>query len=335
MKRTFLAILASLSMVAACGDADPGTGSDEVKEAVGNDHKFVASALIVPSQTGEFAMDLNGDNKADNALGRIIGALIAQGFKVQEGIDEAVNKGSALILMNVKSTDDTLKSADKVGVAVNLAQSKDMPDFTGKGSFSVDTSQATAQFYGKITSGKFSSNSPVTTKAPVSVTINLPLIPGSPPVKLALNGAHLLFKSSGCAANPTTGKTPTQCGELHGSIKKDDLDKTVIPAIATLLTKQITDNPGSDSAKQVKQLFDVGDGKGAACTDPDGKKGEPNDNLISICEVSGNPLIANILVPDIQVFDAAGAYAPNPATKPPKPDSLSLGIGFEAVGATY
>jgi hypothetical protein len=47
--------------------------------------------------------------------------------------------------------------------------------------------------------------------------------------------------------------------------------------------------------------------------------------------VAGNMLITNVLSPDVQIFDSSGNYKPNKmnTTK----DSISLGLGFSAVGA--
>jgi hypothetical protein len=326
-----------MGLVACGGDATmmpPGGG--DVTMAKGMDYKFVASSLLVPQVKTDYAIDLNGDGKVDNQLGNIIGALASQNLDTQSGLDQAVGSGDAIILASIQSEDATLKgSSDAVGVKIYLGKAQPMPDYTGMGTFVIDPMQAAAQFYGKLAAGKFSSNNPVTTKAPVSITINLPLIAGAAPVPLRLNGAHIQFQSSNCKANPTTGKTPMMCGELHGSVRSMDIQTQIIPAVASLLSQRIMADPNSDSSKQIKNIFDVGDGMGGTCTNAtDGTKGTPMDGKISVCEVAMNAIIGNILVPDIQVFsDDGSTYAPN--SKNTKKDSLSMGIGFEIVGAKY
>ncbi len=64
----------------------------------------------------------------------------------------------------------------------------------------------------------------------------------------------------------------------------------------------------------------------------------PKDGMIGLCEVSGNSIIKNVLEPDVQMFEADGVtYHPNKnctgacTTK----DSLSLGLGFTGVKATF
>ena len=335
MKRNLLALVCSMGLAAACGN-DVNmmmTGDTDHTTAEGMEYKFVASALIVPQMKSDFAIDLNGDAKPDNQLGNVIGALASQMLDTQGGIDMAVAAGNAIVLASYQSTDPTLKTAANPGATVYLGKSMMMPDYTGAGMFMVDTAQAPAKFFGTLANGKFSSNNPATTKVPVSVTIGLPLIPGGAPVPLKLNGAHIQIQNANCPANPTTGKTPMMCGQLHGSIKNSDIQTTIIPAVASLLSTQVMNNPMSSSSKQILNIFDVGNGNGGNCTNPDNTMGVPMDGKISTCEVAGNALVGNLLVPDIQVFDSAGSYAPNKTNT--MKDSLSLGIGFELAVAKF
>jgi hypothetical protein len=61
---------------------------------------------------------------------------------------------------------------------------------------------------------------------------------------------------------------------------------------------------------------------------------QAGDGVISTCEVATNSIIKNILAPDVQMFSNDGlTYAPNPANT--HKDSLSVGVGFTAVKATF
>ncbi len=122
-------------------------------------------------------------------------------------------------------------------------------------------------------------------------------------------------------------------GELQGSVKEQDVQTIVVPAIAKLLTETVMQNPGTPTSMQILQLFDVGDGNGGTCTNPDGTMGKPGDGIISPCEVAMNNIIQNVLAPDVQIYDANGNYAPNPANT--NRDSLSLAVGFKAVAAKF
>ncbi|MCU1280882.1 MAG: hypothetical protein JWM53_4428, partial [bacterium] len=178
--------------------------------------------------------------------------------------------------------------------------------------------------------GKFNSAPPSTTTHPVTASVLLPLVAGAPPINITLQGAHLQFtrKSDGTV----TG------GTLQGGIKNQDVQTQIVPAVASLLTnKLMNDMPQTSTDMQISSLFDTG-GKAdpacnGACKNPDGTCAMVKDNKIDICEVSTNNLVQSLLAPDVQLFDASGAYHPNKdnTTK----DSLSLGLGFGAVGATF
>jgi hypothetical protein len=274
-----------------------------------------------------YALDLNGDGKADNHLGDIISALIGENLNVQDAIDKAVAGGSVILLMSVQASD--LSTADMVGLTAYVGNAQMMPDFSGMGMFTVDTSQTPAAFFGKIAGGKFSSNNPVTTTHPVTVVLNLPLISGANPLPLTLNGAHI-------QANVTA--TGLMNGQLNGSIKNSDVQTSIIPTVAQLLSQQVAGCIGAvdmagagdggkncGTAMTIDGIFDTG-----GCSD-NGVMAVAKDGIISVCEVAGNMLITNVLSPDVQIFDSSGNYKPNKmnTTK----DSISLGLGFSAVGA--
>lgn len=328
MKRFLLA--ASLGAVGCGGSSTMNPPVDnpmDVTMATGNHYKFVANTLKAPTQRADFAIDLNGDGKTDNQLGNIIGALSGQGLDAQMGIDESMMKGEVILLFDLQAAD--LKKSDAAGVTVSLGKSMPNPDFTGKGSFTVNAAQPPGSFFGRITDGRLKTNNPVTTKAPVTVNMILPLAGGN--LQLSLNGASVQFD---IASDSSLVK-----GQINGSIKDADVKKQIIPVVAQLLSDQVakgcggvgmdggkpTDGGGmcSGSAQQIKTLFDTG-GCGAA---------KANDGKIEAFEVENNQIIKNVLAPDVQIFDAAGGYKPNKdnATR----DSLSLGLSFTAVKASF
>jgi hypothetical protein len=298
-----------------------------------NPAQYVANSLTVPLDRMQFSMDLNGDGKPDNQLGNIIGALSANNLNTQDGVDQSVCKGSVVLLMRTNSNDATFQSDDQSGAFINVgkpfayvdtnmdgkceASPTDVtPKYDGTDSFTTDTSSFQgAQFAGRITNGLFSSNNPATTTHPVAIDLQLPLVSGAAPVTLNIIGAHIQFRVS-------SGKIMS--GQINGAIKSTDVMNTIIPNVATLLNQRVTANPTGSTEKQILQIFDIG------CT------GHPEykmDGMIETCEVSDNSIIKNVLNPDVQMFDASGNYHPNPANT--MKDSLSLGLGFTAVKATY
>ena len=72
---------------------------------------------------------------------------------------------------------------------------------------------------------------------------------------------------------------------------------------------------------------------GGACQNLDKSCAVAHDGTIGDCEIATNGLLQNLLAPDVQLFDAAGNYHPNPANT--TKDSLSVGLGFTAVPASF
>ena len=334
MKRTIFSLVSLIPLTfAACGG---GTDSGDCTATAGtNKAQYVTNAVMVPQQRSDYAIDLNGDGRVDNQLGNIIGALEGQMLHVQDGVNQAVTNGTLIVLMSESSTDAMFQSDSCATAQVQVGQSVAMPDYSGMGHFTVDSGQQGGTFNGPIKLGKFSSAPPATTTKPVTVSIKLPLVSGADPVTLKVNGAHLQFTRD--SSGKITG------GQLNGAIKNTDVQADIIPNVAALLTKKIKDdstppNTLSSGDMQILSIFDNGGKANAACAagtcqNPDGTCAVKGDNIISVCEVSTAGLIQNVLAPDVQMFDASGAYAPNKdnTTK----DSLSLGLAFTAVGATF
>ena len=333
MKRTIISLVSLIPLTfAACGG---GTDSGDCTASGGtNKAQYVTNAVMVPQQRSDYAIDLNGDGRVDNQLGNIIGALEGQMLHVQDGVNAAVTDGTLIVLMSETSSDAGFQSDSCATAQVQVGQSVAMPDYSGAGHFAVDSGQQGGTFTGPIKLGKFSSAPPATTTKPVTVSIKLPLVSGADPVTLKVNGAHLQFTRD--ASGKVTG------GQLNGAIKNSDVQADIIPNVAALLTKKINDDkagPGLSSGDmQILSIFDNGGKADAACSagtckNPDGSCAVKGDQKIDICEVSTAGLIQNVLAPDVQMFDAAGNYAPNKDNT--MKDSLSLGLSFTAVGATF
>jgi hypothetical protein len=293
-----------------------------------NQLKLVAQQITLPQQRSDFAVDLNGDGKVDNQYGNIIGALSAQNLDVQGSVDMQVASGQVLLLVDLRSSDVTFASDSCAGAVVTNAQMKANPDFSGNGSFTIDTTVMAGNFAGPISNSTFLSTAPATATTPVSLEVYLPLFSfggTTMPTTLKITAAQLKLQGG-------------QRGQINGVIKKQDLDAAEVEVAATL-NAQVQANPTSSTAMQLLQIFDFGGsadptGKcGQTCQNPDGSCAKANDGVISTCEVTTNPIIRNVLAPDVDMFDAQGNYAPNPANT--SKDSLSIGFGFTAVGAKF
>jgi len=133
MKRV-ISLMSVATMFAAC-DSGPTAPPDVTNVSMANPKQFVADSVIVPTDRMMYGIDLNGDGKADNALGNIIGALISAGssgggmpLKVQEGVDTAVCEGQVVFLTKLTSGDMTYQNDDATGAFVQVGS---FPDYTG------------------------------------------------------------------------------------------------------------------------------------------------------------------------------------------------------------
>ena len=296
-----------------------------VTAAHGTSHDFVINHFALPAERTDFAIDLDGDCMPDNQFGVMVGGLVNAEGELQPAVDASVANGQELFLLSVTSADATLTNSSAAGVVFARARKMTNPDFSGNGHFTIDATQPQATLFGDIQDGRFKSNDPVSTRPPVDLTLELlPFAGVTTPVPLPLHGAHIEFLH--------TTETLTS-GEIQGSIKISDVTATWYSPLAQWLTYLITTDPTNHT--QLETALDIGDGNGGNCTNPDGTFGVPNDNILSICELSGNDLIANLLVGDVDTFDASGNYAPHHPLQPGTGDSLSVAIGFTAVPATF
>ncbi len=263
-------------------------------------------------ETTAYAIDLNGDGHVDNNLGSVFAVLAAQGIDLNGATNAAVDNGSVVHRIDLQSTDATFTSdpAAQAGWCVGRALPQP-PLFDGTDQPECDTNYVPGTFIAALSGGSFTSADPVTTTSPVTLTAFIAI--GTETVALPVQGARLSFTSD------STGPGHMQ-GQLNGSILHTDVNTKVLPALAVAFNSLIQNDPTSPTAATIKTLFDTG------CS---GNPGFAHDDQIEICELVENNLITALLAPDVQIYDALGHYAPNPANT--TPDSNSLGIRFTAV----
>ena len=325
----FLSLLLALTVAlgaVACSDDDvtptkdkgvpdqptvtPDTGPPPAMDCTKNTcTDFVLDKIVMPLTSADaqkYSLVFKG--KKYNALGNIL-ALLAQqapNLGIQDSIDGALCGGSTIVLMKVQAKDMT---ADPAAVAQALVGAEktccttDKKDtdytkkccadakkgcFGGTGEFcSAASSPTDMLFKGKIAGGQ-------ATFGPSKMKLKIPLTSAGT-LDLTLKNVFIEAKTT------ATGMTE---GKLSGAIPKSDLDKNVIPQVASMLDKTYQD-PSTDKQTKdmIKQLFD-GDG----------------DGKITTKEVSENALIKTFLAGDVDV-DGDGE------------NELSLGIGFTATTA--
>ena len=285
-----------------CGGSG-GTNSGGTTIDGTNKSQYVANTMTLPTGPTQLAIDLNGDGKKDNRLGQIVGALSFANINAQATTQLSVDNGKTVLLFEEQSTDASQQSAKNAGTRFSVgAQLTTKPKFDGSDTFMA--TGAPAQFYGNIAAGTFTSDSPLTATTPIQFTLSLPLVEGQDPLLLPITAGYITYNVS--AAGVVTG------GQMNGGVKKSDIDGSIVPTVAKLLTAQIK----ADPSNMTLASFD---------TDKNG--------TVTAAEVAANPTVSPFLAPDIQLFAADGSYAPNKANT--VKDSLSIGVGFTAVKATW
>ena len=322
MRSSFALIAIAL---AACGNSDHAAdlGLDEgmpdfAPSCLCAMHtQFVIDSMRVPKSNSEFAVDLNGDGTPDDQLGTIAGALEIENLDPQVSVDDALANGTEVVLIEERS-DGEVTSAN----AITMFERGDAMNPDAGTNYVIDSSISPSSLVGAIDASVFQSTPPAMND--LTLTLPIPLFEGVAPLVLTLHGARVRY------TNATGALT---LGQINGAITKQDMDTIVVPAVAQILTNKLHDPATSASTKQqIKSTFDIGDGNGGNCTNPDGSVSMPNDGAIGACEVLSVMIIANLLSPDVQLFQN-GAYAPNPANA--KKDSVSVGLGFTARSATF
>lgn len=276
-----------------------------------NDCKdYVFSRILLPTTPQEaqaYGVDFNGDSVEDNALGAIISALasVSTDFAIQPTIDETVYSGATILLLQVQASDLT----NQASVAAQAFIGKKMNCCPGNETDPVACKAASLAgcFSG---TGIFEKDPAGPTDAILAGKIasgNLTLGPATVRIQIPLSATGTIdVNLQQAQIKGKINADGIMSGVLAGVVEKTELDNNIIPAVATLLQDALANPAVSEAAKkQMRDLFDTN-----------------SDGSITKEEVAGNELIKTFLAGDVDVNNDG------------KPE-LSLGIGFEAVKATY
>lgn len=302
------------------GGSDSGDDDAFILDLAGTHTQYVADTIIIPTMTGQsgmLALDIDKDGRPDNGLGNALSALANEGVDLQPTVTDGVNTGSSIILADLQAT--ALDNASGVGLRFYLGGNPNppacsdvtMPDTCGMhlmGGASFDFivgSPDDALIGGRLIDGTFKA------QAPGTVTLNLSFVEGKPPTTLKLIGTRTEF---------TVKADGTMSGELVGAISPALLSPVASQLIIDLITKDCigtfpdcctADSPG----KFFLDLIDSND----------------EDCMVTSEQVASNSIIRSLLSPDVDMFNGT-TFDPGVDGVD---DSISLGLGFSAVGATF
>jgi len=279
--------------------------------AMGTHTHYIVDKITVPTtsmQAKQLGLDLNGDGMVDNRLGTVMATLAGQGFPIQATVDQAIDHGTALLLVDLQA--ESLTTATNAGfltwkganpMPLPCTNAQDMVcrhHLTGTGTFDLatDTWQDTP-LVGNIASGTLDAG-------PGDLTLAFPLFPGMP-VQVTLLGSRV---HATALADASIGASI-----LGGAISQNDINTQLLPAVAlgfgAIITRDCTGGPptcgcasGSTGATIIG-LFDTN-----------------HDCTVSATELQNNTLIQMLLAPDVTINGMPG---------------VSFGVGFTAVKGTY
>ncbi len=312
---------------AACSEPEPEWCAGGI-DPLGDIYQYVASRLTVPTgepQVDELGLNLDSDEAElpDNGFGRFLVGLSGElgGLDLQAGIDVAVSRGQEIALIQLQTS--SLQTTAGIGTWIvpgsdpSVAPCASPSDpvcghhLDGSTAFQVAIDDAVRQIMtGQIVVGEVRAG-------PGMVVIQLPLFADVPPLLLTLVGARL----SGQVV------VDHMSGVFGGAITAADLHDQLLPGLLEQLNGVIaldcTDPPGpetpcgctSERARQVVAAFDTQ----PSCT-------------ISAAELLASP-VGPLLEPDVDLFREDEAFDPRHADG--MRDALSVGLGFDAVGAQF
>jgi hypothetical protein len=285
-------------------------------------------------QVRDFGLNIDGDanNRPDNALGGILSALRQQNVDAQVWLTDAIRSGSVLWLHSLQATGLADSQPANWRIYQGLA-SASPPNFDGHDAFELDPTASTSDVIPGILVGGQFEGGPGTATLPISLG-------GGAPVRLHLVGARVRARvsASGCSE-----------GVLGGALTSDELQQHVLPGLQGLMNSEIA-NDGPDGLHPVACPTDA-----SACPTSLGGEATSCDSARNLCvsstsktllnlfdvnkdgnialdELRDNTLIRALLAPDVDLFDASGAF--HPLADGVK-DSLSIGVGFTCKPASF
>lgn len=279
--------------------------ASSAQAAQNRDHQYVTDTLKIGSTASEadgYALDLDGNGTADDALGRFFAGLSSI-LNVDQSIAASVQAGGTVTLHSLQAS--SLRADRNASWHVYIGKPKPNPVLSGGGGFTIDpAAPAGTDLRGSIARGQF-------TGGPGVVYLRLGLVPGHPPVQIQLVGARI---QAACTALGCTS------GKIGGGLPAAEANSVIIPALAEILQGIIdtsctgsTPDSCTPAAANLLSLFDTN-----------------GDLKITPDELRANALIAAVLAPDVDLLKANGRPGHDGVN-----DSLSLAFGFTAKGAVF
>lgn len=307
-----IGLVASLGAFGCGGDGGGDTPGQDSAPPTGEFSEFVLNGLELPvgTRVDTLSFDLDGvRDPSDNALGSVISLLAGFEFELQPSVDSSIAGGDVVILHAIQA--ESLASGNASWQVFLGEATATPPAFDGNDTFVRDTSGPTnAVLPCTITGG-------VADCGPGNVSLSLALVAGQPPLEISLVGARI---------SATVSATGATNGILGGAITQDDVENEIIPAIADVMTGYMAAD--CDCTEPSGPITCTADSTGETL---DTMFNTTHDCAITGPELLGSAIVQAAIMPDVDMFNG-DAFEPGVDGED---DSLSLGVGFTAVGADF
>ena len=325
--RTRGVVLFLAAGLAACApDVSPGAPDAmprpdaAPKLPVGDHHPYAIDALSIPTTAAEgqaLGLDVDGDGDVDNQLGAIVALLSSNGADINATVTEQIDRGELIHLadLQVQDLDNAESSALYVWTGANpqpepclgATDTVCRQHLLGNGSFDVTaTAPAEAMIFGDVVTWHYSGSRG-------TVTIEIPLF---------ISDAALTLQMIDARAEVDLSESQLTDGRLAGAVTDEYIQAEVLPQLVTVLGVLVAEDctgtapdcciAGTDG-ETVLGYFDTDD----SCT-------------VSLAELQDSILLDSVLAPDVDLLDEEGLSGSDGVL-----DSVSLGVGFTAVRASY
>jgi len=241
---------------------DAKTGGDA---SAGLSLQTVMSKMLMPSNAGAHALDLDGNGVKDNHVGRILAALAAanSSLDLQAQLDTQMQNGELLLLNEL--TAPSLKQTDKATLRAFFGKDLDTNaanNFTGSGAFGIGAiSPTNAVLHGKITGGQLIAG------------------PGNLAIPIPLGKIYVVLSAKLVQVHATVTDKGLTSGILAAAIPISEMSTTMIPALANEMHRQYNDpNVTPTGKKMLEKTFDL-----------------DKDGSITADELRKNPIIGLML----------------------------------------
>jgi hypothetical protein len=155
-----------------------------------------------------------------------------------------------------------------------------------------------ATFSGTSTNGVFVSSDPLSTRQPITIVLPLATLGLGKVGGVRIMGCRVILDLT------------KNLGQLNGVITLDQIDTVVFPALARFYTDRLNAGTANDALIQLLHPSKDAQGKWS----------------VTAAGVEASPTFAAMMIPDVQIFDLSGNYAPR--TGGIINDAISFGLGF-------